>query len=61
MDTPDFCTSRRVSVDLCISAFALLFLQARRQYPQKEVHIMALYLVQAAHNEKCLKLLLHLV
>ena len=33
---PDFCTSRRVSIDLCISAFTSHFLRAQELQPQKE-------------------------
>jgi len=54
MDTPDFCTPRRFSVDLCISAFTSHFLRAKELQLQKEANIMALYMVQGAYTAEAL-------
>jgi uncharacterized protein with GYD domain len=54
MDTPISAHPAVFLLILCISAFASLFLRARKQLPQKEANIMALYLVQGAYTAEAL-------
>ncbi len=50
MDTPKFCTSRRVSVDPLYLSFRITISTHREAITAKEMNIMALYMVQAAYT-----------
>src|SRR5438876_4215520 len=50
MDTPDFCTSRRVSVDPLYLSFRITISTNKEAITAKEMNIMALYMVQGTYT-----------
>ena len=50
MDTPDFCTSRRVSVDPLYLSFRITISTNKEAITAKEMNIMALYMIQGTYT-----------
>ena len=54
MDTPDFCTARRFSVDPLYLSFRITISTNKEAITAKEMNIMALYMIQGAYTAEAL-------